>query len=159
MTFQALYDASTVKRWHTCLTIKEQDLAAHQWGVAMVIREIAPGHLHMLEYALTHDLGESVSGDTPYLGKSKYPAIKDAIDLAEFEFAMERKLPMFETFNTLEKQILRWADMFEAYLFALREVAMGNQHMQSVVDNALRALSRIGHPNERAIQLLKETHV
>lgn len=156
MTFQTLYNAGSTRRWHTNPTLKDQDLAQHQWGVAMIIREIAPGNLYLLEAALTHDLGESVTGDTPYLGKTKYPKLKEAADFAEAEFAVRHSIPYGVEFTDEEKHCLRWADMFEALLFARREVAMGNQYMQKVTDTAIMALRNIGHPNARAEQLFKD---
>lgn len=155
--FIQLYTAGTVKRWHAEQTIKEQDLAAHQWGVAMICRELMPSSRGLMVAALTHDLGESITGDIPYAGKSMYPGLRSISEEAEFEFAQTHDT--FVELDHKEQRCLQWADMFEAYLFALREVGLGNQFMQPVVDNALRALDRMGHPNERALQLLRETHV
>lgn len=157
--FKTLYDAGIVRRWHTNLCLKDQDLAQHQWGVAMICMELRPGNLPLIEAALTHDLGESITGDTPYLGKTKYDTLRVAANIAEREFNQEHELTHSSLLSPENQHCLRWADMFEAYLFALREVSLGNQRMQAVVDNALRALVKIGHPNERAVQLLKETHV
>ena len=78
--FQALYDAGAVKRWHTKLTIKEQDNAAHQWGVAMIVAHIFPGSSHLLMAALTHDLHEAEAGDIPYPFKRNNPVVKEAYD-------------------------------------------------------------------------------
>lgn len=156
MTFINLYQAGSTRRWHTNRTIKDQDLAQHQWAVAMICREILPGRPNLIEAALTHDLGESVTGDTPYVGKTKYPRLKEAVNEAETEFAINNGLIETSQLTPLEQHCLRWADMFEAFLFAIMEVGLGNQHMQRVVETAIDALRKIGYPNARAEQLYKE---
>jgi len=154
MSFQVLYNAARTKRWHTCDTLKEQNLADHQWGVALIVMELAPGNYNLLRAALVHDLGESVTGDIPYTGKRLYPELGYYSEAAERDFA--------DGYGTMvrlsddERRIATWADMLEAYLFAKREVLLGNTTMSSVVDNAREALSTYKPPNPRAAELLKE---
>jgi len=156
MAFKILYNAGTVRRYHTNPVIKDQDLAAHSWGVAMIIREIMPGNLHLIEAALTHDLAESVTGDIPYTGKKKYPKLKQTSIEAEREFAMVNGTPLHLT--PVEQRCLSWADMFECYLFATREVEMGNNLMRYVADTAKEALVEMGPPNKEADKLFRSYH-
>jgi 5'-deoxynucleotidase YfbR-like HD superfamily hydrolase len=153
MNFKTLYNAGSVRRYHTQNVIKDQDLAAHQWGVAMICREIMPADLHLIEAALTHDLAESITGDIPYTGKKKYPKLKQTSLEAEREFAMVNSTPLQLT--PIEQKCLAWADMFECWLFSMRELSMGNETMRGVADTALEALTAMGPPNKEAEKLMK----
>lgn len=155
--FKTLYSAGTVRRYHTHLVLKDQDLAAHSWGVAMIIREIMPGNLLLIEAALTHDLGESITGDIPYTGKKKYPKLREASLEAEREFEMVNGT--LAQLTPIETRCLAWADMLECYLFAIREVEMGNNTMRAVADTAREALAGMGPPNKEAEKLLRSYHV
>ena len=155
--FKTLYDAGAVRRYHTNKTLKDQDLAAHSWGVAMIIREIMPGNLMLIEAALTHDLAESVTGDIPYTGKRKHPLLKTASEDAEREFDMVNGTLVQLT--PIEARCLAWADMFECYLFSIREVEMGNNLMRFVVDTAREALINMGAPTKEADKLFRNYHV
>ena len=156
MTFKTLYRAGIVKRWHTNLTLKEQSIAEHQWAVAMICTELRPGNLPLLSAALVHDLGESITGDLPYMGKRLFPPLKTTSEIAERRFATRHELVHIDVLSPENQHCLKWADMFEALLFAQREVALGNQFMIEVVRNAREALDTIGFPNQRAKELLDE---
>jgi 5'-deoxynucleotidase YfbR-like HD superfamily hydrolase len=156
MNFRTKYEAGQVKRYHTQITLKEQTLAEHQWGVAMIVNEIYPQGYQLLMAALTHDLAESVTGDIPYTAKRDNYNLKEASDSAEDVFNFEHNL--CQGLNSEEQHILRWADMFECFLFARRETWLGNQTMRKVVETARDALNRIGPPNGKAIALFKEYH-
>lgn len=152
--FSILYKASRVKRWHTQQTIKEQNLAHHQWGVALIIMEILPGSYNALRAALTHDLAESVTGDIPYFAKRSFPMLGKEADKEERKFNIRHDI---HTYLTEEEQAcLRWADMAEAFLFACEEVDMGNTTFYDIVEAAGDILNDTIPPNERASRLLVE---
>lgn len=149
-----LYDAGAVKRWHTKITIKEQDNAAHSWGVAMIVAQIAPGDYDLLINALTHDLHESVSGDAPYPFKRDNPEVKRAFDRQAWDFDSDHCVPLL--LKDEQVHILKWADMFELLLWVNREIKLGNQFVRPTQSVAVAALLKMGHPNEAAEQLFKE---
>ena len=66
---QNILRATNVKRWHIVNTMREQNIAEHQWNVTMIARAIAKKAgsdiSAVTEYALTHDLHEVVDGDLP----------------------------------------------------------------------------------------------
>lgn len=152
--FQKLHDAGAVKRWHTWPTIKEQDVAAHSWGVAMVVARIDPGNDAVIKAALTHDLHEVESGDIPYPAKKRYPAIGKSVDEQEKSFNEQHDIDVL--WNTHDKRVLKWADMFELLLFAKRELEMGNLKMSKTMDVAKDALRELGFPTREAMELYKE---
>lgn len=155
MSFKTLYDAGNVKRFHTRLTLREQTIATHQWGVAMILLEIAPDNIEVIRAALVHDLGESISGDIPYTAKRTYPDLRRGSELAEANFFQIHNFTD-EPLSEEDGKLLDWADMYECLLFAKQEVAMGNQTMQQVVTNSDNALREMGHPNEAARKLYEE---
>lgn len=153
--FLDLYQAGAVKRWHTKLTIKDQDLAAHQWGVAMILMHIYPeAPAYLIKAALTHDLHESVSGDAPYPFKRTYPEVGALYDKQADEFAVTNGLPT--AMNLEEEHILKWCDMFELLLWCFREKRLGNQDVEKTIGVAIFALDTMGPPTEAAMSIFNE---
>lgn len=153
--FQALYDAGAVTRWHTWPTIKPQDLATHSWGVAMIVAQIAPGRHDLLLPALAHDLAESYTGDSPYTVKRDSPELKEILNFLEDEFNTSHDLPRYNALEGLDAHILKWADMYELYLYANREFQLGNQKMARTMDLAREVLLNMGHPTPQARELFE----
>lgn len=156
MSLIDLYAAGhDVKRWHTHNVLKEQNLANHSWGVALILMEIANGDHELLQAALVHDLHESESGDIPYPAKRRYPLIGGAVDAQEYDFNNKN----FDFLNKLtpdQQHKLKWADMFELLLYAQREVNLGNKYMAKTVEVAQMVLHTMGAPNEYAKQLFNK---
>ncbi len=68
-----IMDSSIVKRYHTCHTIKEQTIGAHQWGCGIICLALKPNcSKDVLVYALLHDVAEKVTGDIPAMVKRLY---------------------------------------------------------------------------------------
>ena len=157
MNISKLHQAGSVRRWHTCLTLKDQDLAAHSWGVALVIMAIRPemDSPNLLKAALVHDLHEFVAGDIPYPFKKNNPQVKKAYDKQEADFNVVNEIQF--DLDPYDTRCLKWADMFELYLFAERELSMGNQNMVETMRVAIRALLALGAPNELARALFFKT--
>lgn len=154
MSLLTLIKAGITKRWHTKLTLKEQSVAEHSWGVAMIVNHIYPNNAALIMAALTHDLHEIESGDIPYPFKKKYPEVGRQIGLQEDQFCRDNGIDfaLGEEF----KHALKWADMFELYLYCRREISLGNQLMYDTLDTAFKVLRDMGPPNERAEKLFKE---
>ena len=71
-----LYQSGFVRRFHTHPTLgaRGQTTGHHQWGVAAIILGLHPNpSRELLSAALTHDVGEFVTGDRPYPFKRLYP--------------------------------------------------------------------------------------
>lgn len=153
-TFQTLYDAGAVRRYHTQFMLKDQDIAAHQWGVAMICNRITGGaSVHLLLAALMHDLHESEAGDIPY--GFKKGTIKEIYDSHEAEFLRRHGVDM-AMLEDDERRILKYADMMECLMYCKREVKMGNITVAPIVDTATAALVFMGHPTKAARDLFYE---
>lgn len=154
--FQELYDAGQVKRWHTWPTHKVQTLADHSWGVALTIMAIRPemDSPNLLKAALVHDLHEVEAGDIPYPFKKDHPHIKNEYAIQEYAFNSEREINF--KLDPYDLKCLKWADMFELYMFARQEFEMGNSKMERTMQVALDALLEMGMPNANARNLFME---
>jgi len=124
MNLLKLHESGTVLRWHTWPTIKEQNLAAHSWGVAMICAQLAPGEADLITAALVHDLHEVEAGDVPYPFKQNNAFVGRAYDEQQLQFNETNGCNI--VLDERQQRILKWADMFELLLFARREYHIGN---------------------------------
>ena len=151
--FQKLYHAGAVKRYHTVRVHNPQDLAAHSWGVAMIISAISeePPSANLLMAALTHDLAESETGDIPAPVKWNNTTISNALDDLEFRFDKEHQI-IFDLTDE-ELSLLTWADTFELVLYCGVELNMGNSFMRGTYNRGKIRLKQYGFPTTKASDL------
>jgi 5'-deoxynucleotidase YfbR-like HD superfamily hydrolase len=129
-----------VPRWVTIPVLRKQSVAEHSFLVALWSDRIAtvigwdasPGHWLMLNrWALSHDLPEAFTGDTPSPFKRAYNN-----DNAEGQFSRE----WHPEYNDLKQRlnagdskcrdvltIVSFADLLEAAIFLREESLVGNQ--------------------------------
>jgi 5'-deoxynucleotidase YfbR-like HD superfamily hydrolase len=129
--FKELYEAGVTKRFHTKRTIHTQNVAEHSWGVAMILLEICKPSAMMLHSALTHDLAESVTGDTPATAKWASRELRESLEKLEDSF--NRRLGIDYGLLPDEAECIKWADMLELIMYCQAEVDMGNLKMEGVV--------------------------
>lgn len=160
-------------RWHSRLMLQQREsLMAHEGSVARIglIITLALRHYRIAEPdieavlagALAHDVSECLTGDSPggHL-KTKHPTFKKA--LAEIEREAEAviygDLPeaMAEYMavaarrkdeDTLEGQIIEYADKLDAYNFACAEVALGHHMLEAGAppQTSLAAINKLRWP-------------
>jgi len=72
---QSIFNAGRVRRWHTSpvLSCTDDYLDGHQGRVARLALALFPDDAVLLRAALTHDDGESATGDVPNPVKNKMP--------------------------------------------------------------------------------------
>jgi 5'-deoxynucleotidase len=115
VTLTNLLTLSHVPRWVIIDTSKSQTVADHSFRVAAICLAFAKeldaiglkvDIAHVLLKAITHDIGESKSGDipTPYKKELKSFGFTDSID----------------DFATIEEYVIKLADLIEAYTFISR---------------------------------------
>ena len=117
---RAIRSGNSVERWHTRGWPVKQSVAAHSWGVVMLLLEEAPAEIltpDFLRVAALHDLHESVLGDLPAPAKGLYDEIRQAFAAAEKH--VDKRLFDFDRGGLTEEQEkwLLWADRMEAYLW------------------------------------------
>ena len=98
MQHQMLRKGGSVKRWHTISNAKEQTVAAHSWGVVVIIMELWPDSRADLIYAsLLHDVPEQLIGDVPAPTKWAHTRLAKELSLAEESYwdIVKVKFPAF----------------------------------------------------------------
>lgn len=160
-------------RWHSRLMLQPREsLMAHEGSVARIglIIALALRHYQIAEPdieavvagALAHDVAECLTGDSPggFL-KTKHPTFKAA--LAEIERAAEEVIygtlpaPMAEYMtaaarrmeeDSLEGQIIEYADKLDAYNFTCAEIALGHIMLEpgAPAQTSIAALKKMQWP-------------
>ena len=134
-----------VLRWHTERTIQHQNLADHQWGVAMLV-DYMGGPSQAVKAALVHDCAEVELGDIPAPVKWQFGNL-----YAEKERTVEDNMGVHggwaKHITVAEKVLVETADRMEALLFSFEEIQLGNQNMRAPFDKLVRKLA----PNWRGI--------
>jgi hypothetical protein len=141
---QLIQHGYDVTRWHTMPNIRPQNLAAHQWSVAMLVMSLFKGHpddkLLLIQAALEHDLAEAFIGDMPRPGRTEeHKALEERVS-SENGIFHDSLLP---------KELRRWlaaADLIEAGMHAHREYGLGNTRYDVVMS---RVNVYIRESNER----------
>lgn len=136
-TFDFIYKGGASKRYHTCRTLKEQDIAAHSFGVAMLCELITEGRARkeLLMAALCHDLAEHIVGDIPSPAKRSL-GISEQFGKYEESILNANGLGGYEaSLSQDEKVILKYADIIDGMMFCLTELRYGNLHLGVVFKN------------------------
>lgn len=145
MTLAEQLRASHVKRWHIVQTAREQTVAEHSFNVAVIAGSLAAGmrwggllvaqnKLSLLNWALTHDMIESITGDVPTPFKKSlnaaagYDVVAKAEDLVDREQMAQYRMIK----GTVVESIVKIADLIEAIYF-LSDNGIGT-HAKSVND-------------------------
>jgi 5'-deoxynucleotidase len=156
---------SNVPRWAVIPTIRNQNVAEHSYHVCSLAlwladrsAPVARGSTtreQIMYAALYHDESESMTGDIAA------PA-KKWMDKLQF-VNLSKRLGIQEYENDEVKQIIKMADLLEAYLFLHEEISMGNQAvwtiMNDVSDNLVGAWEQFeynDHPKPSATELVQE---
>ncbi len=160
-------------RWHSRLMLQPREsLMCHEGSVARIGLIVAlalryyridyPNIEKVLAGALAHDVAECLTGDSPggHL-KTKHPTFKaaladierEAVDviygglpavMSEYMTAAARRMEE----DTLEGQIIEYADKLDAYNFACAEVALGHTMLEvgAPPQTCLAAVNRMHWP-------------
>lgn len=163
LTLQDILRAGTVKRWHLVNTTRVQNLAEHQFGVAVLASELAErmGYsdqdvANITAAALLHDADEARTGDIPTPTKKRIKAEfgNDAFDVALGEFALPHTKELPEEVANL----IKCADYLESMLF-LSEHKVGRHAdvvMEDIMEDAHQFFNRAGEPGRHAVKLFSE---
>lgn len=141
-----LYKSGRVERFHTLADFsgaRRQNLAEHQWGVALFVllicekEDVFPSP-RLLQAALLHDAEESIVGDVPAPAKWRFNRLHTALADAEESARDDLGLP-FDGLSEQELQILKWADCLE--LLAYTRQRFGENSYREVFYNIRRYMT------------------
>lgn len=153
---QFIYKGGLTTRYHTQLTIKKQDVAAHSFGVAWLVVMLYPdASRELILAALAHDLAEHRVGDVPSPAKQSYPDLKKAVNAAEHDILRIECFGHVDLLTPYERSVLRVADMLDGMMFCLRERQLGNKEIVDVWDNYLSYVHSIPELWQEATDLIE----
>lgn len=132
--------AGHVKRNHTQLTIRTQNVAEHSYGVAHLVESISGGTASkaLIMAALQHDVAEQVTGDIPQPFKAWNPNVDKVLNEYEKAYEQDQSLNTYIlSLSEMELNILKCADLMDYLFFVAEEVAMGNRYYAKSVDRVI----------------------
>lgn len=126
-----------VERCHKIPHAGSYNVAAHSWGVAMLMYYIWPQDFERLAiHCLAHDIPESWVGDIPSSTIRYTPGLKDTIAKIEYRILKNLNLPFAFEPEDLEK--IAACDSLEFWLWAKEQVLMGNKFAQDSIKEVER---------------------
>lgn len=132
-TLEFIVSGSDVTRFHTVITHVRETVGHHSHGVAMLVLMMNPhASGSLLRAALMHDLSEHQTGDIPSPAKREY-------NIGEQVSELERRLMLqagieYPELTPEEYRTLKLADIAQGALFCMREMSLGNQRMDKILD-------------------------
>ncbi len=129
-----IFNGGLSKRYHTVHTLKEQDIAAHSFGVAWLCELITEGMAskNLIMAALAHDLAEHIVGDIPSPAKRAL-GISEMYGKFEADYLSSAGVGHYiEQLTAPEANILKFADMLDGMMFCVRERRLGNKNIDIV---------------------------
>lgn len=154
--------ALRVKRYHTWPVIHQQSIGEHSIQVYRIIKAIWPEAPHyLLDHALTHDIGERVSGDIPYPVKANSPELKAQIDSLEYAAHLQMCIPWsfpppVKALLPLEATVFKLAEYIEMWEYALDELILGNRGVRLIARRMEEAMLQKRHEVGELSQLIEE---
>lgn len=140
---------STVRRWAVLPTIRTQSVAEHSFHVAHIalwLLEKLPGvdaepfpaafERTLLYYALIHDETEAITGDIPSPGGGNH-ALPGKSKEYEKTFGLGTATLDEDQFDLVIYDILKLADLLEAWLFIKEEQSLGNDTLHFSVQGSI----------------------
>jgi 5'-deoxynucleotidase YfbR-like HD superfamily hydrolase len=125
MNIRNVLHSGDVARFHNHVGIDKQNIAEHQWGVALIVEYIYPeGSKSLLLAALTHDAAEYYMGDIPAPVKWDNPELRSV--LSEIERKWEEQNGVYFDLSSEEKMILKMGDTLEGMWFCINQVRLGH---------------------------------
>lgn len=160
---RALFDGSSVKRFHTIPTVSENTVGQHSHGVAMMCMLLTgcACSANLLMAALTHDLAEQYVGDVPSPSKR---ALGVREELGNIEDALLATVRFVFELEPADEKILKLADCADGMLFCAKERMLGNRskminyaynNYSKYVAAAMDTLPRDGVVMTKAVYLFK----
>lgn len=133
--------AGRIRRLHIRpMNGEEQNVAAHTWGVAMILLDLFPKvSKETLVFALRHDVPEVSTGDVPANVKWANPELETTLEFMESAFLGDmgwEKYPPSE----YDSLAIKVADRIELLFYCLEQMYMGNWLLFDVYENARKKL-------------------
>ncbi len=115
-----------LRRWHCSDIIGDERVDSHTWGMVSLILILHPDpSMRLIRAVQFHDAGEMFSGDIPHPAKVAVPSLGAGDKEVASRWSAVTGLGN-EKLSLDEEWWLRFVDSAQAFLFAWRQVTMGN---------------------------------
>lgn len=141
-----------VQRFHSVHTIKQNTVAAHSFGVAMLCYQLTGGAAsrNLLMAALSHDLAEHAVGDVPAPTK-RLLNIREEVNQLEEAHLLSVDL-LFTLFGE-DEAVLRLADALDGAMFCVSERILGNRNVADAFNNFMLYIAGYDKPSQYAYHI------
>ena len=117
-------------------------VAAHSWGVALLMFQLWPEDFPRLAiYCLTHDNPEFWAGDIPSPTIRYVPGLKASLGSIEDDLNRQAGLPAEGDLPHEDYMKLKVCDWFEFFLWSREQILMGNRYAQEGLNEVTRHLN------------------
>jgi len=157
MNIRKVLESGEVMRYHATLIKDKQSNAEHQWQTALILMQIFPeASVQLVQYALTHDAGEVISGDCPAPVKKAHPELKEILDDVERGYCIEVLGILPHPFTDTEKLAVKYADILSGIYFTTRRVNQGDREAIAIRDKWVKYLGSLPYLNDRVLAAVEE---
>ena len=119
-------ESGEVTRYHAVPTVQPQNLAHHQWNVAVIGLFLWPTmRKELLVELLHHDTGEVVTGDIPYTIKRDYPELKRMLSVIEHDTRHDQLMVAPMDLTPEETALLKMADTLDGFIWCAKHEQRG----------------------------------
>lgn len=156
------YTLEYTKRFSMKQTIHKESVATHSYFVClgvMLLHEDYSFNLGLaLEMAVAHDVPEMGISDVNHKVKVNHPELAAAVRQVEEKFALslpesiQRSYFLHLDDSKVESKIVKYADAWQCWQYAMNEWSLGNTHMGEVIVSTEKRM------NEIAIELKEGGH-
>ncbi len=145
----------SVQRCHTQRKIGEYSVAAHSWGVAMLLMQLFPKDFkRLVSYALVHDIPEAWVGDIPSPVFKATKHLKLEMSVIEDKILKKYNLPTMGELNEKDINILKFCDNLELYLWVREQEYLGNQFLKGMKNRLIEYLKELTTTLPKRIKVL-----
>lgn len=151
--FMDSYSLEHTKRYSMYPVIHQESVATHSYfvtlGVLMLSNYYAFDVDEAIKIAICHDLPEMKISDVNHKVKKDFPAVSDALKLAEQEviLTLPTQVKNYCTLygeDTPEALVVHYADALQCLQYAVNEIDLGNKgYMLKVHSDSLKRIKRI----------------
>jgi 5'-deoxynucleotidase YfbR-like HD superfamily hydrolase len=157
MNIMQVLRSGKVMRYHNTQITDKQDMAQHQWEVAVILEHIYPKcSKELLMWALIHDAAEALTGDIPAPVKRASPELKYLLISLENDYFRNVLRILPPNISIEEKLALKYADYLSGMFFCHRRFVAGDKEAMPVLLKFSSYLKDMEYLSQEANDLLHE---
>lgn len=150
---------SDTYRYPTVMRLNKESVAEHSYHTSMMVMLLEEDYKFdvptAVMMALSHDVVEIDLTDIPHPVKKRFPHIADSMVDAEIVLSddlpglVKRVVRTFLYNDSVEHQIVHFADAMSCLVYSESEVKLGNTYMQRVYDESVVRIEQLSKELEQ----------